>query len=84
MGAIGLTGKKAKNSNGEIIDAYDISLGGSQGAVNKIADLYLKAVPINKLKITLKKILIEHFDAVPRNSQKVENKQTIYLSNFKT
>ncbi len=66
MGAIGLTGKKAKNKEGKIVEAYDISIGGSQGENNSIGKLTHKAVPIEEVKSTLKTILVEQYSAVKK------------------
>ncbi len=69
MGAIGLTGTKAKNSKGEIVEAFDISIGGEQGQNTKIGTLKHKGVPINRLKDVLKNELIENFSAVPKQTK---------------
>ncbi len=63
MGAIGLTGKKAKNLDGIIVDAYDVSIGGSQGAVNEIGEIMHKSVPKDKIKDVIKNILLEKYSA---------------------
>ncbi len=68
MGAIGLTGTKTKDLNGNIVEAYNISIGGSQGEQHSIGDLALKAVPSNELKDTLKQLLVEEFSAVKRKN----------------
>ncbi len=66
MGAIGLTGKKAKNSAGKIVEAFDISIGGSQGPINKIGNLKYKSIPSEELIPILKNILIKDFKAIPK------------------
>ena len=66
MGAIGLTGKKAKNSEGITVEAYDISIGGSQGKDQKIASLKYKSIPKENLKDKLKEILIEKYGATEK------------------
>ena len=63
MGAVGLTGTKAKNSSGEIVDAFNITIGGEQGANNKIGELKYKGVVVDDLKDRLKDILIENYSA---------------------
>ena len=73
MGAIGLTGKKAKDSEGKVIEAYDISLGGQQGPVNRIGKLERKSVPANEVKETLKEILIKYYSAFPKAQKKEIN-----------
>ena len=70
MGAIGLTGKKAKNERGETVEAFDISIGGEQGPVNKIGILEKKSVPSEKLKETLKEILITRYSAELKTQKK--------------
>ncbi len=80
MGAIGLTGKKAKNEKGETVEAFDISIGGEQGPVNKIGKLEKKAVPSEKLKETLKQILITRYSAEIKKQLKPQNID--YFSRF--
>ncbi len=66
MGAIGLTGTKARNSDGEMIEAYDISIGGEQGPNQKIGKLRHKSVPTAELKSLLKELLIDNYSAIPK------------------
>ncbi len=73
MGAIGLTGKKTKNNKGETIEAFDISVGGQQGAVNKIGKIEKKAVPSDDLKETLKDLLISRYSAELKPQIKPKN-----------
>ena len=80
MGAIGLTGKKAKNEKGETVEAFDISIGGEQGPVNKIGKLEKKSVPSEKLKETLKQILITRYSAEIKTQLKPQNID--YFSRF--
>ena len=80
MGAIGLTGKKAKNEKGETVEAFDISIGGEQGPVNKIGKLEKKSVPSEKLKETLKQILITRYSAQLKTQLKPKNID--YFSRF--
>ncbi len=80
MGAIGLTGKKTKDQNGQTVDAFDISIGGTQGPVHEIGRLHKKSVPINQLKDTLKQLLIDNYNALPR--QKIEHKSDDIFSSF--
>ena len=63
MGAVGLTGTKAKNSSGKMVDAFNITIGGEQGANNKIGELKYKGVVVDDLKDRLKDILIENYSA---------------------
>ena len=73
MGAIGLTGKKGKDSEGKLVEAYDISIGGQQGPVKEIGKLERKSVPSSELKETLKEILIKHYSALPKAQTKEIN-----------
>ena len=66
MGAIGLTGTKARNNDGKMIEAYDISIGGEQGKNPKIGELKHKSVPTAELKNLLKELLIENYSAIPK------------------
>ncbi len=70
MGAIGLTGTKTRNSDGEMTEAYNISIGGKQGPVNRIGELKYKSIPKSDIKDVLKKILIENHFAVPKKTSK--------------
>ncbi len=72
MGAIGLTGTKAKNNLGKMVDAFNITIGGAQGANNKIGELKYKGVMIDDLKDKLKYILIESYSAKPRKERSQE------------
>ena len=66
MGAIGLTGTKAKNSNGEMGEGYTLTIGGSQGANPTIGEIHRKAIPAEDIKAVLKEVLIEQFGATPK------------------
>lgn len=66
MGAIGLTGTKAKNSEGEMGQGYTITLGGSQGFDPKLGETYRKAIPADEIKSVLKEVLVEQFGATPK------------------
>ena len=66
MGAIGLTGTKARNSEGVMGEAYTLTLGGSQGPDPSIGELHRKGIPAAEIKTVLKEILIEQFGATPK------------------
>ena len=66
MGAIGLTGTKAKNSNGEMGEGYTLTIGGSQGPSPTIGEIHRKAIPAEDIKSVLKQVLIEQFGATPK------------------
>ena len=63
MGAIGLTGTKAKNSEGVMGEAYTLTLGGSQGPNPKVGEIHRKGIPADEIKSVLKEVLIEQFGA---------------------
>ena len=65
MGAIGLTGTKAKNSKGEMGEAYTMSIGGSQGKDPQIGEVHQKAIPAEDIQNVLRQVLIEQFGAKP-------------------
>ena len=66
MGAIGLTGTKAKNSEGVMGEGYTMTIGGSQGANPSIGEIHRKAIPADEIKAALKEVLIEKFGATPK------------------
>ncbi len=66
MGAIGLTGTKAKNADGSMVEAYHISVGGDQGINKRIGELKYKSIPTSELKVVLKRILINEYSAIPK------------------
>ena len=68
MGAIGLTGTKARMPEGGMGEGYDITLGGSQGPNPQVGELHRKAVPAGEVRQVLKQLLIERFGATPVNS----------------
>ena len=66
MGAIGLTGTKAKNSEGVMGEGYTMTLGGSQGPNPTLGEVHRKAIPADEIKSALREVLIERFGATPR------------------
>ncbi len=93
MGAIGLTGTKAKDANGKMVEAFDISIGGAQGPDKKLGNLLHKGIPTEELKPLLKTLLIENFSAKSKHHQvrkreiigKLINKLSIFLKgSYKT
>ena len=67
MGAIGLTGTKAKNSEGVMGEGYTITIGGSQGSNPQLGEIHQKAVPAENIQKVLKDVLIEQFGATPKS-----------------
>ncbi|MEC8440708.1 MAG: ferredoxin--nitrite reductase [Cyanobacteriota bacterium] len=67
MGAIGLTGTKAKNSEGVMGEGYTITIGGSQGSNPQLGEIHQKAVPAEDIQKVLKDVLIEQFGATPKS-----------------
>ena len=53
MGAIGLTGTKAKNSEGVMGEGYTMTIGGSQGANPTVGEIHRKAIPADEIKTCL-------------------------------
>ena len=68
MGAIGLTGMKAKNSEGVTTEAYTLTLGGTQGQNPVLGEIHQKAIPAEEVKSVLRSILIQHFNATEKVS----------------
>jgi ferredoxin-nitrite reductase len=66
MGAIGLTGTKARAAGGGMVEGYDITVGGSQGADPQIASLERKGVPASEVKEVIRELLIRSHGARPR------------------
>jgi len=66
MGAIGLTGTKAKNSEGVMGEAYTLTLGGSQGPNPSVGELHRKGIPADEIKDVLKQVLVDKFGATPK------------------
>ena len=63
MGAIGLTGTKAKNSEGVMGEGYKITIGGSQSGTPQLGEVHNKSVPADQVIDVLKEVLIEKFGA---------------------
>ena len=63
MGAIGLTGTKAKNSEGVMGEGYMLTTGGSQGENPTVGEVKEKAIPADQIKTVLKDLLVEQFGA---------------------
>ena len=74
MGAIGLTGAKAKTAEG-MVEGYDITLGGRQGPEPTLGERVRKGVPAAEVNNVLKELLIEHFGATSK--QQVVPEQTL-------
>ena len=81
MGAIGLTGTKARAPEGGkgMVEAYDLSLGGNQGPNARVGELHRKDIPNSELKSVLRELLIERFGARPRSNP---NQASATLSRF--
>ena len=70
MGAIGLTGTKAKNSDGVMGEGYKITIGGSQSGSPTLGEVHNKSVPADQVIDVLKEVLIEKFGAKKKWSLK--------------
>ena len=66
MGAIGLTGKKAKNSEGVTGEGFQITIGGAQGPNPSIGEVYMKTVHADEVKSVVKELLIKQFGATSK------------------
>ncbi|HEY9891228.1 MAG TPA: ferredoxin--nitrite reductase [Candidatus Sericytochromatia bacterium] len=62
---IGLMGTKARK-DGQMVEAVDIWMGGKVGKDAHLGSLVMEKIPCEDLKPLLHKLLIEHFDASPR------------------
>ena len=67
MGAIGLTGTKAKNSDGVMGEGYMLTTGGSQGENPTVGEVKQKAIPADQIKTVLKNLLVEQFGATAKS-----------------
>ena len=67
MGAIGLTGTKTKGEDG-MVEGYNITIGGSQGADPQVGTLERKNVLATEVQQVLREILIDKFGAKPKTS----------------
>jgi ferredoxin-nitrite reductase len=66
MGAIGLTGTKTRGSEGGMVEGFDLSIGGAQGATPRIGTAARKGIPATEVEAVLREVLIEQFGASPR------------------
>lgn len=64
---IGLMGTKGRK-NGQVVEAVDIWMGGKVGFEAELGSRVMKQIPCDDLKPVLRDLLIEHFDAKPRQS----------------
>jgi ferredoxin-nitrite reductase len=62
---IGLMGTKARK-NGEMVEAVDIWMGGKVGKDAHLGSRVMEKIPCEDLKPILRELLIEHFQASPR------------------
>lgn len=69
---IGFMGCLTKDSNGKIVEAADIFVGGRVGSDSHLADVYKKAVPCDDLVPIVADLLVERFGAVPREREEDE------------
>ncbi|XP_062220397.1 ferredoxin--nitrite reductase, chloroplastic-like [Phragmites australis] len=69
---IGFMGCLTKDSNGKIVEAADIFVGGRIGSDSHLADVYKKSVPCKDLVPIVADLLVERFGAVPREREEDE------------
>ena len=65
VGDIGLMGTKVRK-DGKTVEGVDLYMGGKVGKDAKLGDRVQKGIPCDDLKSNLRDILIEQFDAKPR------------------
>jgi ferredoxin-nitrite reductase len=64
---IGLMGTKVIK-NGKTVEGVDLFMGGKVGKEARLGELVQKGIPCEDLKPVLRQLLVEHFDATPKNS----------------
>jgi ferredoxin-nitrite reductase len=64
---IGLMGTKVRK-NGKTVEGVDLFMGGKVGKEARLGELVQKGIPCEDLKPVLRQLLVEHFDATPKNS----------------
>ncbi|PWZ28633.1 Ferredoxin--nitrite reductase, chloroplastic [Zea mays] len=69
---IGFMGCLTKDSDGKIVEAADIFVGGRVGSDSHLADVYRKSVPCKDLVPIVADLLVERFGAVPREREEDE------------
>nr|CAB3502653.1 unnamed protein product [Digitaria exilis] len=69
---IGFMGCLTKDSDGKVVEAADIFVGGRVGSDSHLADVYKKAVPCKDLVPIVADLLVERFGAVPREREEDE------------
>ncbi|KAI4318400.1 hypothetical protein MLD38_032108 [Melastoma candidum] len=69
---IGFMGCMTRDENGKTCEGVDVFLGGRIGSDSHLGELYKKGVPCKDVVPLVKKILIEHFGAVPREREESE------------
>lgn len=62
---IGLMGTKARK-DGQMVEAVDIWMGGTVGKDAQLGSVVMEKIPCEDLKPILRELLIEHFEASPR------------------
>ncbi|MBZ8182011.1 ferredoxin--nitrite reductase [Oscillatoria salina] len=67
---IGLIGTKTKK-DGEVVEAVDIWMGGKVGKDACLGEEVRKRVPCDELKNMLRNLLLEHFEAKPKQKEMV-------------
>lgn len=62
---IGMMGTKGRK-NGKVVEAVDIWMGGKVGAGAELGSRIMQSIPCDDLKPVLRDLLVEHFNAQPR------------------
>lgn len=69
---IGFMGCMARDENGKTCEGVNIFLGGRIGSDSHLGDIYKKAVPCKDAVPIVVDILVNHFEAVPRETEEEE------------
>lgn len=69
---IGFMGCMARDENGKTCEGVNIFLGGRIGSDSHLGDIYKKAVPCKDVVPIVVDILVNHFEAVPRETEEEE------------
>ncbi|KAI4298456.1 hypothetical protein L6164_032013 [Bauhinia variegata] len=70
---IGFMGCMTRDENGKSCEGVDIFLGGKVGSDSHLGDMYKKGIPCKDLVPIVVDILINRFEAVPRNREELED-----------
>lgn len=69
---IGFMGCMTRDKNGKIVEGVDVFLGGRIGSDSHLGEVYKKGVPCDDLVPVVVDLLVNHFGAVPRETEEGE------------